>query len=68
MVSQVDELPVMTAECLFLMLSVVTLIFLFLPSNVEQSLSELVTNIANATPLRTSATWLNWIIVRTTVR
>jgi len=36
-------------------------------SNVEQSLGELVENIASATPLATSATWLNWIIVRTTM-
>lgn len=36
-------------------------------SNVEQSLSQLANNIANATPLRTSATWLNWILVRTTM-
>ena len=41
--------------------------FICVRSNVEQSLNELVNNIANATPLRTSATWLNWIIVRTTV-
>lgn len=37
-------------------------------SNLDETFEELIENIASQTPLKTAATWLNWIIVRTTVR
>lgn len=36
-------------------------------SNLEQTFDTLIDNIAAQTPLTTAATWLNWIIVRTTM-
>lgn len=36
-------------------------------SDIEQSIEDLLENVAAQTPLTTAATWLNWIIVRTTM-
>ena len=35
--------------------------------DIDETIEDLVKKIASWTPLTTAATWLNWIIVRTTV-